>query len=178
MKRPQWIICAALPRLVRERMCNGRSMCLRRPFIFALGQRTSVPYKRFTSPTPKRRYTHPHITTSSVILEKCTGTGFSHMFYRRIESPVGEVGVMCFDSKLLLQVEQIAWDEFRHLRDSTWSPDAKILRAHDNALAASQKLRAHVAECQECREARKFGNSGSVSKSEGMPTQTLGSCGS
>jgi hypothetical protein len=74
---------------------------------------------------------------------------------RHIGSPVGEVGIMCFDRKLLIQVEQIAWDEFRHLRDSTWSPDAKILRAHNNALVASQKLRDHVAVCQECGESKK-----------------------
>jgi len=65
---------------------------------------------------------------------------------------------MCFDRKLLLQVEQIAWDEFRHLRDSAWSPDVKITRAHDSARAASQKLRDHVAVCQECSGSDKFAN--------------------
>jgi hypothetical protein len=71
-------------------------------------------------------------------------------------NPVGGVGVMCFDRKLLLQLEQIAWDEFRHMRDSTWSRDAEIVRAHENALGASQKLRDHVAICQECRENEKI----------------------
>jgi len=78
------------------------------------------------------------------------------MFCSHTESLVAEVGVTCFDRKLLVQVEQTTWDEFRHLRDSTWSPHAKILRAHDSALAASQKLRDHVAECQECRENEKI----------------------
>jgi hypothetical protein len=66
------------------------------------------------------------------------------------------VGVMCFDHKLLLQYEQAAWDEFRHMRDSKWSHDAKILRAHDNAFAASLKLRDHMAVCQECRESERI----------------------
>ena len=57
---------------------------------------------------------------------------------------------MCFERKLLLQDEQAAWIEFRHNRDSQWSSDAEIVRAHNIALAASQKLRNHLAVCQEC----------------------------
>jgi hypothetical protein len=81
------------------------------------------------------------------------------MFCRHIGSPVGEVGVMCFDRKLLLHVEQIAWDEFRHIRDSNGSRDATMVRAHDNALVASKKLRDHVAACQQCRDREDVRNS-------------------
>jgi hypothetical protein len=140
MKPPRWIIYAALPRLVgtsayRAEYVSAATihLCSRTKNISAL--------QAFYIATPQNGGTLTRTSkTASVILE------------RHIGSPVGEVGIMCFDRKLLLQVEQIAWDEFRHMRDSTWSPDAKILRAHDNALAASQKLRDHVAVCDECRE--------------------------
>ena len=62
------------------------------------------------------------------------------------------VAIMCFERKSLLQDERAAWDEFRRMRDSRWSSDGEIVRAHDIALTVSRKLRDHLAICEECSE--------------------------
>jgi hypothetical protein len=59
--------------------------------------------------------------------------------------------LMCLESKRLLELEGAAWIEFRHGRDSKRSSDTEIVRAHENALAASRKLRDHLAKCPDCQ---------------------------
>ena len=59
---------------------------------------------------------------------------------------------MCLESKRLLEDERTAWIKFRHDRQSRGSSDAEIVRAHENAFAASRKLRDHLANCPNCQD--------------------------
>jgi len=59
---------------------------------------------------------------------------------------------MCLESKRLLEDERTAWIKFRHDRQSRGSSDAEIVRAHENAFAASRKLRDHLAKCPNCQD--------------------------
>jgi len=58
---------------------------------------------------------------------------------------------MCLEIKRLLEDERAAWIKFRHDRHSKASSDAEIVRAHENAFAASLKLRDHLAKCPNCQ---------------------------
>ena len=65
---------------------------------------------------------------------------------------------MCIDLKPLLEDEQKAWEKFRQLRDSKWSSDGEVVRSHNIAFATSQKLRDHLATCQDCKKPTKVGS--------------------